>query len=401
MEQITGALRGRVVLTDEILTDGVVAWEGDKLTYVGPAANAPTGVAEAAKAVDGFVLPGLVDVHCHGGGSASFPDAQTREDVMTAVMAHRSQGTTTLVASTVTAAPETLRDRTALLADLCDEGELAGIHWEGPFVSEVRCGAQDPKLIQEPNPELTRELIKIARGHGMTMTIAPEKPNVVGPGGVSEALIEGGALPSFGHTDAGPDETRKALDDAVEILARTENRRSPLCTVTHLFNGMTPLHHRTPSPIAEFLASAVRDRCVVELVADGTHLAPAVVRNVFEIVGRDNVVLITDAMAAAGMPDGAYRLGSQEVTVADGVARLTHGGSIAGGTARLMDVVRTTYKGGVSLVDTVYSATLVGARIIGIEEQVGSLEAGKFADIVVVTEDIHPVEVYRRGALVA
>ncbi|MDO4792441.1 MAG: amidohydrolase family protein [Buchananella hordeovulneris] len=401
MEQIAGALRGRVVLTDEILNDGVVAWEADKLTYVGTAADAPAEVAQAAKTVEGYILPGLVDVHCHGGGSASFPDALTREDVMTAVMAHRSQGTTTLVASTVTAAPETLRERTALLADMCDAGELAGIHWEGPFVSEVRCGAQDPKLIQEPNPELTRELLKIARGHAVTMTIAPEKPNITGEGGVTEALIEGGALPSFGHTDAGPEDTRKALDFAVEVLARTEHRRSALSTVTHLFNGMTPLHHRTPSPIAEFLASAVKDRCVVELVADGTHLSPAVVRNVFEIVGRDNVVLITDAMAAAGMPDGAYRLGSQEVTVAEGVARLTHGGSIAGGTARLMDVVRTTFNGGVDLVDVVYCATLVGARIIGIEDQVGSLEAGKLADVVVVTDEIVPVEVYRRGLLVA
>ncbi|MDO5081708.1 N-acetylglucosamine-6-phosphate deacetylase [Buchananella hordeovulneris] len=400
MEQITGALRGRIVLPDSVLDDGVVAWAGQDLVFVGPVDAAPAPYLEAAEPVAGYVLPGLVDVHCHGGGSASFPDATTYEEAMVAVREHRRHGTTTLVASTVTAAPQTLRERTKLLAQLCDDGELAGIHWEGPFVSHERCGAQDPTLIQPPNAALTAELLELGRGHVVTMTLAPEKEGVTGPGGVSEVLIRGGALPSFGHTDAGPAETRAAMEWARQVLADTPNRRSDHATITHLFNGMTPLHHRTPGPIAEILSDAVRGGVIVEMVGDGTHLHPSVVRDVIEIVGRDHAVLITDAMAAAGMPDGQYRLGSQDVTVADGVARLTGGDSIAGGTAHLLDVVRTSVGGGVSLVDAVYCASLVGARIIGCQDQVGSLAAGKRADLVVVDDTLHPQRVVRAGAVV-
>ncbi|GAA4288473.1 N-acetylglucosamine-6-phosphate deacetylase [Georgenia daeguensis] len=388
-------VRGRVVTPRGVIDDGAVVLEGATIRWVGPAAEVPGAPPSGPPADDGrLVLPGLVDLHCHGGGGASFPDAETPGDALRAVHEHRRHGTTSLVASLVTAAPETLRSRVALLAGLADAGEIAGVHLEGPFLSVVRCGAQDPALIIEPDPALTTQLLELGGGHVVTMTVAPEHAG--NRDGVAAALVAGGALPSWGHTDAGPGDTRAALEAGAALLGAADGPRSARATVTHLFNGMHPLHHRDPGPIGEFLAAARRGDAVVELIADGTHLHPELVREVYELVGRDGIVLVTDAMAAAGMPDGAYRLGSQDVTVAGGVARLTVGESIAGGTAHLLDVVRTTVAGGVPLVDAVYMASTGPARVLG-DAGVGALEAGRRADLIVTDAGLRPLRVVRHG----
>ena len=403
------ALRGRVVTPDHIIDDGAVVLSGAHIAWVGPADQAArAGFADAVEQAQaapegGYLLPGLVDVHCHGGGGESFPNAETAEQAMVSVLEHRRFGTTSLVASCVTAAPDVLRARTRVLAGLCGDGELAGIHFEGPFVSVERCGAQDPTYIIDPDAALTRELIELGGGHVVTMTIAPEKPGITGDDGVNAALIEGGALPSFGHTDSEAAPVRAALADAAariaERLEAGKPVRAPRSTATHLFNGMRPMHHRTPGPVPEFLAAAQRGECVLEMIGDGVHLSPAIVLDMFETLGRDNVVLVTDAMAAAGMADGDYVLGSQPVTVADDVARLTEGGAIAGGTAHLIDVVRTTWQGGVDLVDAVYAASVQGAQILG-DSSVGALRAGLWADVVVTDAELRPVTVLRRGEAV-
>jgi N-acetylglucosamine-6-phosphate deacetylase len=139
---------------------------------------------------------------------------------------------------------------------------------------------------------------------------------------------------------------------------------------------------------------------VVELIGDGTHVAPEMVQSIFSLVGAENIVLVTDAMAAAGMPDGAYRLGSQDVRVEGGVARLVHGGSIAGGTAHLLDIVRTTVAGGVPLVDVLRAAATTPATVLG-DETVGALEAGRRADVLVVDDDFRMLGIRRAGAVVA
>ena len=176
--------------------------------------------------------------------------------------------------------------------------------------------------------------------------------------------------------------------------------RSDRPTATHLFNGMRPMHHRTPGPVPEFLAAAARGECVLEMIGDGVHLSPAIVLDMFETLGRDNVVLVTDAMAAAGMPDGDYVLGPAAVTVAGGVARLTGRDAIAGGTAHLLDVVRTTWEGGVDLVDAVYAGSVQGAEILG-DPNVGALLPGLWGDVVVTDAGLNPVRVLRRGKDVA
>ena len=395
-------VRGRVVTPTKVIADGVVVVRAETIEWVGAAVDAAAaGWPGAPDPVEHpvTVLPGLVDIHTHGGGGASYPDATTPQEALIAVREHRAHGTTTLVASLVTAAPDTLRQRVSVLTALAEAGEIAGIHLEGPFVSTVRCGAQDPALIQAPDADLTRELAVLARGYLVTMTIAPELPGVDGEGGVVDALIGAGALPSFGHTDASWQRTADALADARTRLAAAPGRRSGRVTVTHLFNGMRPLTHRDPGPIPVFLAAAARGEAVIEMIADGTHVAPELVQSIFSLVGADNIALVTDAMAAAGMPDGAYRLGSQDVTVADGVARLTHGGAIAGGTAHLLDVVRTTVAGGVPLVDAVRAAATTPAAVLG-DDRIGALEAGRRADVVLTDDDLRVLSVRRAGKIV-
>jgi N-acetylglucosamine-6-phosphate deacetylase len=383
-------LRGRLVLPDAVVEDGVLVLEGERIAYAGPAAGAPVPAPDAAPGT--VLLPGLVDVHNHGGGGASFPDATTADQVRIAVHEHLHQGTTTMLASLVTAGHDTLVARAELLGSLAEAGEIAGIHAEGPFLSYERRGAQSPEHLVTGDPALVRDLVAASGGHLRSMTVAPEVPGVAGPGGAAEALIAAGAVPSLGHT-SGTTEQAEAL---IAQVAPALRERGLEMTATHLFNGMPPLHHREPGPVAACLAAAARGDLVVELVADGVHLAPATIRSVVETLGADRVAFVTDAMAAAGMPDGDYVLGPMAVTVAGGVARLTEGGSIAGGTARLIDVVRTSVAAGVPLWQAVRSASWVPARALGLAG-VGGLVVGRRADVLVTDADLRPLRVLRAG----
>ena len=402
-------LRGRVVTPSEVLSDGAVVVVADRLAFVGPSADVPAPWAAALPAAgEGTIVPGLVDVHCHGGGGASFPDATTREEVDRAAAEHLRHGTTSLVASLVTAPRDVLLERTALLAAAADDGVLVGIHLEGPFLSRVRCGAQNPDDMVAGDPGLVREIAAAARGHLVTMTIAPEVAGVADGTAADDdavgALVAAGALPSFGHTDASEEIVAAAVDRAFDLLAQAPAPRAPRATATHLFNGMRPLHHRDPGPIAACLAAAARGELVVELVADGTHLAPGTTRSVFDLVGPDSIVLVTDAMAAAGMADGDYQLGPMAVRVADGVARIViddgSAGAIAGGVAHLLDVLRSTVAAGVPLVDAVRAAATTPAQVLGAHDR-GALVAGLRADVVVLDDDLRVLRVLRAGADVA
>jgi N-acetylglucosamine-6-phosphate deacetylase len=397
--QLLPHFRGRVVTPAAVIEDGVVVFEGDTITWVGPAVEAARhGWPDlpGAPEILPTLLPGLVDLHNHGGGGVGFPDARTPDEARVAIREHVANGTTSIVASLVTAAPTTLRQRVEVLTALAQAGELAGIHLEGPFLAATRCGAHDPDLIQAADAGLVRELATAAHGYLVTMTVAPELVGVVGDGGVVDALINAGALPSFGHTDASWAQASSAVADARARIELTAGCRSARPTVTHLFNGMRPFSHRDPGPIPALLAAAGRGDVVVELIADGTHLAPELVLSIFELVGAENVALVTDAMAAAGMADGAYHLGSQDVTVTDGVARLTHGGAIAGGTTHLLDVLRTTVAGGVPLVDAVRAAATTPATVLG-DPRVGALEAGRRVDVLITDADLRIIDVLRAG----
>ncbi|WP_129790085.1 N-acetylglucosamine-6-phosphate deacetylase [Promicromonospora panici] len=421
----SGALvvRGRLVQPSAVVDDGVVVTSGGRVAFAGSlpdavAAGHGPAVDRVPAAPEAYVLPGLVDLHNHGGGGVSFPDVASASDALAGVLEHRRHGTTTLLASLVTAQPEVLLERAGVLAELAVAGEIEGLHAEGPFLSYRRRGAHNPADLQEGSVDLVRDLVKAARGYLRTMTIAPEVPGVTGPGGVAEALIEAGVLPSLGHTDGSTEQAEALIEQVTAALAAAGGAVGPM-TATHLFNGMRPLHHRKPGPIAACLAAAARGDMVVELIGDGVHLDPATVRAVFDMVGADQVLLVTDAMAAAGVADGRYELGPMSVVVHDGVARVvpdvsdpqatgvtpasdTSGeGPIAGGTAHLVDVVRCAVAGGVPLVDAVRSATAVPARVLGLMGEVGSLEPGSRADVLVTDADLHPIRVLRHGVDVA
>jgi N-acetylglucosamine-6-phosphate deacetylase len=408
----TTILRGRLVLPDALVDDGVLVLEGDRIAYAGSVAGVDRETAAALPAADQgtTLLPGLVDLHNHGGGGVSFPDATTADEVRHGIRAHLLHGTTTLLASLVTAGRETLLERVELLGSLAAAGEIAGIHAEGPFLSYERRGAQSPDHLAQGDAGLVRELVAAAGGYLRTMTVAPEVPGVAGRGGAAEALVEAGVIPSLGHTDATTEQAEALVVQVAQALRAAADAGAPAreMTATHLFNGMPPLHHRTPGPVAACLAAAARGDLVPELIADGVHLAPATIRSVIATLGADRVVLVTDAMAAAGMPDGSYELGPMAVTVHEGVARLTDpehpddpsAGSIAGGTARLVDVVRTTVAAGVPLADAVRAASWVPARVLG-RDDIGGLLVGRRADVLVTDAGLRPLRVLHAGVVVA
>jgi N-acetylglucosamine-6-phosphate deacetylase len=382
-------LTGRVVTPGGVVDDGAVLLEGDRIAWVGPRSEvrAPEASTPHDWGAGRTLLPGLVDLHCHGGAGGEFgPDA---DSARTAAAHHLRHGTTSLVGSLVSAPGPDLVAGAAACAELVAEGVLAGIHPEGPFLSVARCGAQDPTALIDPNPALVDAVVAAGAGGVVQMTFAPERQ---GADALMAQLAAAGAVPAVGHTDADAADTRAALDRILTLGARGGR---PL--VTHVFNGMPPLHHRSPGPVAAALASAGRGEAVLEVIGDGVHLAAETVRMLFETVGPDSLALITDSMAASGMPEGRYSLGGRDVVVEGRTARLASGGSIAGGVATLLDVVRWCVSDvGVPLADAVVAASRTPAAVMGWAD-VGALEAGRRADLLVVDDALEPVRVLRAG----
>ncbi|MFD3707201.1 N-acetylglucosamine-6-phosphate deacetylase [Nocardia sp. NPDC058658] len=385
---MTGFVRGRLLGTSEgDIADGVVEFDEGLITWVGAAADHPAPEHLPAPS-DDLVLPGLIDLHCHGGAGFGFPNAHA-EGARVAAAHHRAHGTTGLMGSLVSDQPDVLVAQAAVLADLVEDGALLGVHLEGPFINASRCGAQDPAAIIPGDPVLFERIYAAARGTVRSMTLAPETAHF---DELLAAMRRHDVLPSLGHTDA----------DAATTAARIAEANGRPITATHLFNGMPALHHRAPGPVAACLAAAGRGEMVVELIADGVHLAPETVAMVFDTVGPDQIALVSDAMAAAGMDDGDYRLGALDVRVHDGVARLVTDdgspGAIAGGTARLVDVLRwTVLTAGVPLTDAVISATRTPARVLGLAGERGSLTVGARADILVTDQSLQPRRVFVAG----
>ncbi|MBF6333837.1 N-acetylglucosamine-6-phosphate deacetylase [Nocardia transvalensis] len=374
-------LRGRVVAPSYLIDDGVVTVDGERIVAVQTAAewSAAQRNSELPPHL-GTVLPGLVDIHNHGGFGARF-DTTDAAEARAAAEYHRSQGTTSVVASVVTGAPDDMVAQTRVLRELTAEGALAGIHVEGPFLSEARCGAQDPRFLTDPDPALIERLLDAADGTLRMMTLAPERP---GYEAAAEALAGSGVVVALGHSDTAYARFREAL--------RPKGLGS---VVTHLANGMPPLHHRDPGPVAAGLVAAAEGQAVVELIGDGVHLEPGFGALVFA-TARDRVALITDAMQATGLPDGDYRLGPQQVRVVDGVARIANG-SIAGGTATLLRCLRWAVREcGVPLADAVRAATATPAAVVGLTD-VGDLRPGMYADAIVVDDDLGLRCVLRHG----
>ncbi|GHE51382.1 N-acetylglucosamine-6-phosphate deacetylase [Streptomyces longispororuber] len=362
----------QVVLPTGTVHRGRVVVDGTRI-----AGSAPAD-AETVDLTGHWLVPGFVDMHNHGGGGASFTNG-TVEDVLHGVRTHRLHGTTTLVSSTVTGEMDALAQRAGLLSELAEQGDIAGIHFEGPFISPCRKGAHSEALLRHPDPAEVRKLLDAARGRAKMVTLATELP-----GGIDSVrlLAEHGVIAAIGHTDATYEQTVEAIDAGATVA-------------THLYNAMPGLGHRVPGPIAALLED---ERVTVELIDDGTHLHPASFQFAFHHAGADRVALITDAMDAAGFGDGTYRLGPLEVVVSDGVARLAEGGSIAGSTLTLDRAFqRAVTVDGLSVEDVVTAISVTPAKRLGIYDTVGSLEPGKDADVVVLDADFALKGVLRKG----
>lgn len=332
-----------------------------------------------------WAVPGFVDTHCHGALGVGFGDPDLADNLR-AISYHRSQGSTTLVASTVTQPISRLVDQITVLRQLVDADELAGIHLEGPFLAAEKRGAHDPELLRSPAPELVGELL-VAGGSALQMvTIAPELAN--GENAI-KAFVDSEVVMAFGHSAAEAKLVGRALDWGITVT-------------THLFNAMHPIHHREPGPVPILLND---QRCLNELICDGFHLAPEVVRLAIDAAGSDRIALVTDAMSATGQPDGRYKIGDLNVQVLDGAPRLISPegelGAIAGSTLTMAKAFKFVVEQvGCSIEQAAAMAATNPARWHGFDT-VGALTPGRKADICLVTKEGDLISVIRGGELIA
>lgn len=343
-----------------------------------------SGAAPAAPALGlgaVTVVPGLVDTHVHGGGGADFSAADPAQTA-DAVALHRRHGTTTMVASLVTAGPaELLRQVRALASDV-RAGVLDGIHLEGPWLSPHRSGAHQTALMRDPSPAEIDALLDAGDGAIRMVTIAPELPGALAAIGQFTAA---GVVVAIGHTEATYAQARAAIDAGATVG-------------THLFNAMRPIDRREPGPVVALLEDP---RVTVELITDGVHVDFAIYRMVTKTAGADRVSLITDAMSATGVSDGCYHLGPLAVDVTAGVARVAGTDTIAGSTATMDQVLRNAVTGsGLSLDDAlpivVAQSSCNPARALGLPTAAG-LAVGAPADLVVLDAALTVAAVLRKG----
>lgn len=367
----------RIYGEDKCFTPGDLVIADERFGTVG-------GVASAYKdeeILDGegcFVIPGLIDIHFHGCMGYDFCDA-SGEAIARMAEYEASVGVTSICPATMTLAEEELHRIMKTAGEYQYQGgaKLVGINMEGPFVSEKKKGAQAAEHIRLCDVELFSSLQKDAKGLIKLVDLAPENANAME---FIDAL-KGKVVISLAHTTAD-------YDTALEAFSRGASH------VTHLYNAMPPFNHRDPGVVG-----AARDakECRVELICDGIHIHPSMVRAAFGMFGAENVILISDSMRAAGLTDGEYTLGGQEVFVKGSRATLADG-TIAGSVTNLMDCLKTAVlKMGIPLEEAVACASPNPAKEIGIYESCGSISEGKAADLVLLDHELNVKAVFVNG----
>lgn len=365
---------------------------------------------ESEAVVDGrgcYALPGMIDMHfhgCKGWDICDLPDGESGEEAAAIFRMWQeiseyqaSIGVTGMSPATMTLSADRLKiilKYAAAFARQQKSGKaggarLAGINMEGPFISPARCGAQDASYILPCSKDAVTQFLEISEGLIKVVGIAPEKEDAL----PLISQMKNRVRCSLAHTDADYETARKALEAGA-------------CHVTHLFNAMPPWHHREPGVAGAVMDAAAEGKEIMaELICDGFHVHPSVIRTAFQLLGEDRIVLISDSMRAAGMPEGEYTLGGQEVVVQNipergCVAVLKKNGSLAGSTASLPDCVRTAVrKAGIPLEHAVAAATINPAKCLGIEKEQGTISVGKWADIVLWDWDLETRMVICRGII--
>ncbi|MFV9510859.1 N-acetylglucosamine-6-phosphate deacetylase [Tepidibacillus sp. LV47] len=376
-----------VYAEEERIKQGYVLIEGETIVDIGPMSSRPdvNGATVIELNADHVVIPGFIDIHIHGASGADVMDA-TKEALQTMATVLPEEGTTSFLATTMTASFEqielALQNVTHYIqfSNQPGEAEIIGIHLEGPFISPKRAGAQHPRNIVEPNIELFKKWQEIANGYIRLVTLAPEEKNGLA---LTAYLKEHGVVASIGHSDAVYEQVKAAI-------------QAGITHATHLFNGMRGIHHREPGVAGAVL---MQDEVLCEIIVDGIHVAPEMVRFAYRNKGSDGLVLITDAMRAKCLGAGVYELGGQEVTVQGEQATLQDG-TLAGSILKLKDAAKKMIEfTGCTLDDIIRMGSWNPAKQLGILDRKGSIRVGKDADLVVLNQQYGVVMTFCRGKL--
>ncbi|WP_070121782.1 N-acetylglucosamine-6-phosphate deacetylase [Bacillus marinisedimentorum] len=379
----------QVYLENRVIPNGYVVMENGKITAAGdmdslsPEWNSVEAISFSGGKMK--AVPGFIDLHIHGADGADAMDA-TPEALTKIAKALPAEGTTSFLPTTMTGSAADIEQALENAADFIesrytDGAEALGVHLEGPFISPKRAGAQHPGNIVKPDKEQFKKWQEKANGHIRLVTMAPEEE-----GGLELAsyLKETGVIASIGHSDA-------TYEQAVMGI------KAGISHATHLFNGMRGLHHREPGTAGTVL---IHDEVKAEIIADGIHVRPEMVKLAYKNKTRDGLIIITDAMRAKCLGKGTYDLGGQEVTVDETQATLTDG-TLAGSILKLKEAVTNVMSyTGCSLEDIVQMAAVNPARQLGVFGRKGSIASGKDADITILDENHDVVMTFCRGRLV-
>jgi N-acetylglucosamine-6-phosphate deacetylase len=363
-----------VAAPDRVLRPGVVDVAEGRIAAV-DGSRAPD-VAEVVDLDDCLLVPGFVDLHCHGGGGASFGGDD--EQAARTIAAHLAHGTTSVMASLVTGPRDQLHRQIEALAPLVADGALLGVHLEGSWLSSAQCGAHDPGQLRAPDPSEVDELV----GHDVVrmVTIAPELDGALD---AVRRIVDHGAIAAIGHTDADRATARAAIAAGASHA-------------THLFNAMRPLHHRDPGAVLALLED---DAVTLELIRDGVHVDLALAAWLDAMLPAHRLVAVTDAMAAAGTGDGRYALGALEVEVRDGRACIAGTSTIAGSTSTMdlaFAAIAGTAPGDFGLLRAAAQTSANPARVLG-RADLGALAPGARADLVALDADSLEVRAVMRA----
>ena len=305
---------------------------------------------------EGILIPGFVDIHCHGGGGKYF-GGLTDTEITQVIATHRAGGTVAGLASLVTEPIPNLIAQIKRLVPFAQRGEIAGIHLEGPYLSHARCGAHDPNLLRTPTIAEVQTLLDAGQGFIKMITIAPELDGALE---VIEYLAKSGVIAAIGHSQSDAATAQAAIDRGASV-------------VTH-FNNAMPKVIDGPGTMSSAVINELR--VSLELILDGEHVSTQIVRDVFE-AAPNRIVMVTDAMSAAGSTDGTYKIANLEVIVKDGVARLASNGSLAGSTLTMAKAFNHALNEiGVSITEAVHAASTLPALILG-RSDLGEIAVGK------------------------
>lgn len=377
---LTKIYNGKIITPAGIINNGSVLIDGDTI-----AAISETDIeAEDATAIDAkglYISPGFIDIHVHGGGGSDFMDNSV-EGFLTIAETHARYGTTAMWPTTLTSTRENMLQTLAAYDAACKKNnagaQFLGLHLEGPYFAMNQRGAQDPRYIRNPDPDEYKEILS----HSSSIRRWSAAPELEGAIEFGKYIKAKGILPAIAHTDAIYEEALEAFNNGFTLA-------------THLYSAMSGVTRRNAYRYAGVIETAfIIDEMDVEIIADGVHLPAPLLKLIYKIKGADRTVLITDAMRAAGMPEGDSILGNIhdgiKVIVEDGVAKLPDRSSFAGSVATADRLVRTMiHMAEVPLHEAITMITKTPARIAGVLDKKGTLESGKDADIVIFDDDIH------------